>query len=177
MKSKEPKVRFETELIATEKKPVYHYLLVPKETVAPLGFTGNTRRVFCTVNDSLTFQAALLPSGQGSRYFISINKEKRDKLGIGPGDPVTIELRRDTTKYGLPMPAELKEVLNQDPDGERLFHNLTNGKQRSILYYVSKAKDVDRRIHAALVILEHLKNNDGKIDHRKLYHELKRPAL
>ena len=72
-----PAVRFETELITTDKKPVYHYILVPKETAAPLGFKGNIRRVFVTVNDSLTFQASLMPSGQRTRYFISINKEKR----------------------------------------------------------------------------------------------------
>lgn len=139
----------------------------------PLGFKGNIRRVFCTVNESLTFQAALMPSGQGTHYFVSINKEKRDRLAIVPGDRLVVELKRDDTKYGLPMPPELQEVLNQDPAGDRLFHALTNGKQRSILYYVAKAKDVDRRINAALIIMEHLKNNDGKIDGRKLYKELK----
>ena len=139
----------------------------------PLGFTGNVRRVFCTVNDKLTFQAALMPSGQGTPYFVSINREKRDKLGIAPGDRLVVELKRDNTKYGLPMPRELREVLNQDPEGDRLFHALTNGKQRTILYYVSKARDVDRRINAALIVIEHLKNNDGKIDNRKLYEELK----
>ena len=90
-----------------------------------------------------------------------------------PGDKVTVELRRDNTKYGLPMPEELQEVLNQDDEGNRLFEALTNGRQRTILYYVAKAKDVDRRIHAALVIVEHLKNNEGKIDYHKLYEELK----
>jgi hypothetical protein len=175
MKASGPKIRFETELTTTDKKPVYHFLLVPKETAAPLGFTGNIRRVFCTVNDALTFQAALLPSGKNTRYYISMNKEKRDQLGIVPGDKVTVELRRDNTKYGLPMPAELREVLNQDAEGARLFDALTNGRQRTILYYVAKAKDVDRRIHAALVIVEHLKNNEGKIAYHKLYEELKPP--
>ena len=38
---------------------------------------------------------------------------------------------------------------------------------------VAKYKDIDRRIGSAMIILEHLKNNDGKIDYKKLYNELK----
>ena len=72
------------------------------------------------------------------------------------------------------MPKELKEVLRQDPDGNKLFHALTAGKQRTILYYMAKPKDVDRRIHMALVVVEHLKKNDGKIVYPKLADELKR---
>jgi hypothetical protein len=111
-------------------------------------------------------------NGKGG-YYISLNKTTRDSLGISVGDKVDVELVRDESKYGLPMPEELQAVLDQDPEGDKLFHSLTNGKQRTILYYVAKNKDIDRRIGAALIILEHLKNNDGKIDYKKLYQELK----
>jgi hypothetical protein len=36
---------------------------------------------------------------------------------------------------------------------------------------------VDRRIRRALIILEHLKDNDGKIIDKKLQHELQRPLM
>ena len=75
------------------------------------------------------------------------------------------------------MPAELKEVLNQDPDGDRLFHALTAGKQRSMIFFIGKFKDVDKRIHSALIFIEHLKNNDGKIVPQALQSELKRPIF
>lgn len=165
-------VKFRTTLITTDAKPVYHYLLVEKEWAAPLGFTGNTRRVICRMNGKLSIQCSLMPSGKGP-YYISLNKETRTKLGISPGDEVDVHLTRDESQYGWPMPDELQEVLNQDSDGDRLFQQLSGGKQRTLLYFVSKAKDIDRRIEAALVIVEHLKNNDGKIDYKKLYHELK----
>ena len=176
MVDKPAKISFETELVTSGEKAVYHFLLVEKDWAKPLGFTGNIRRVVCTVNGELTFQCSLMPNGKG-QYFISFNKENRTRLGIAPGDRVHVELVRDQSKYGLPMPEELQAVLDQDPEGNRLFHALTNGRQRTILYYVGKAKDVDRRINSALIIIEHLKNNDGKIDNRKLYLELKRPAL
>ena len=171
-----PTVSFETELVTSGEKPMYHYLLVEKAWVKPMGFTGNVRRVVCTVNDQLSFQCSLMPNGKGA-YYISVNKENRTKLDIIPGDRISVRLDRDTSKYGLPMPEELQAVLDQDPMGDRLFHALTNGKQRTILYYVSKQKNIDRRIEAALIIMEHLKNNEGKIDYRKLHEELKRPNL
>ena len=167
------KVNFETTLITSGKtKPVYHFLHVEKSWVGPLGFTGNIRRVVCTINGTLTIQCSLLPNGKGG-YCISLNKANRDKLGLSVGDKVSVELTRDESKYGLPMPEELQEVLVQDPEGDKLFHALTNGKQRTILYYVAKYKDIDRRINSALIIIEHLKNNDGNIDYRQLHQELK----
>lgn len=173
MKPKEVKVKFETPLVTSVGKPVYHFLRFDKEIVAPFGFKGSIRRVVCTLNGVETFQCALLPAGNGTQYCISLNKKMRDKLGIAIGDSVNVELTRDESKYGLPMPDELQEVLNQDNDANKLFHALTNGKQRTILYYVAKYKDVDRRIGSALIIVKHLKNHDGKIDHRKLYQELR----
>src|SRR2546428_1814742 len=96
------------------------------------------------------FQAPPMP--MSGVFYIFVNKQVREKLGILEGDRVKVELRKDESKYGLPMPRELKEVLKQDAEGDRLFHALTAGKQRTILYYVGKAKDVDRRIHYALVV-------------------------
>jgi len=173
MKASKPIVRFETPLVTSKGKPVYHFLRFDKELVAPLGFAGSIRRVVCKLNGVEKVQCALLPAGNGIEYCISLNKKIRNKLGLAVGDVVGVELTRDESKYGLPMPEELQEVLNQDDVGNKLFHALTNGKQRTILYYVAKYKDVDRRIGSALIILEHLKNNGGKIDYRKLYQELK----
>ena len=168
------RVSFTTELITTETKPVYHYLLVEREWAAPLQFTGNIRRCVCTVNGRLTFHCSLMPSGKKKgAYYVSINKVNRDKLGLQPGDRVDVELVRDDTKYGMPMPAEFKEVLAQDNEGKRLFNALTPGKQRTLLWYTVKYKDEDRRIQTALAMIEHLKKNDGKIIYPELAQELK----
>jgi len=170
------KVELVCKLVTAGDKPMYHYLRVEKESVTPLGFTGNLRRAVCTINEDVSIQCSLMPSGTGS-YYISLNKEIRTRLRISPGDSVRIRLEKDESKYGLPMPEELAEVLRQDPEGDKLFHSLTNGRQRSVIYYVSKAKDIDRRIHNALIMIEHIKKNEGKINERQLYEELKRPIL
>ena len=153
----------------------WHFLEVSKEIVAGFGFEGKSKRVVCSINGSEGFQCALMPSGD--IFYIIVNKKKRDALGIAAGDTVGVELVRDESKYGLPMPDELQEVLNQDPEGDRLFHALTAGKQRSLLYLIGKINDIDKRIHQALIVVDHLKENDGKIIGPKLNEELKRPVM
>ncbi len=166
-------VKFKTELTISSTGSGWHFLIVEKEIVAKFGFKDKFKRVVCSINDGGSFQCALLPWGE--LFYIIVNKKKRDEVGVVAGDVVNVVLVKDESKYGLPMPEELREVLNQDPDGDKLFHALTAGKQRSMLYYVGRIKDIDQRIHAALILLEHLKQNDGKIVADLLAEQLKRP--
>jgi bifunctional DNA-binding transcriptional regulator/antitoxin component of YhaV-PrlF toxin-antitoxin module len=170
-------LRITAVLTKSENEFGWYFLRFDAEAVAGLKFEDKkSRRVVCKLNGSHTFQCALLPWTK-SGFCIVVNKQIRTKLGIVEGSEVNVELTKDESKYGLPMPKELREVLKQDREGDRLFHSLTPGKQRTILYYLAKPKDVDRRIHMALIVIEHLKENDGKIIYPKLAEELKRPIL
>jgi hypothetical protein len=171
-------VRFTAQLSQSENEFGWHFLRLDAKSVAGLKFEENvkSRRVVCTLNDSHTFQCALLPWTKGG-FCIIVNKKIREKLGISHGSRVKVELAKDESKYGLPMPEEFEEVLKQDPEGDRLFHALTPGKQRTMLYSIAKIKDIDKRIHSALIMLEHLKENDGRIIYPELAEELKRPIF
>jgi hypothetical protein len=166
-------VKFKTELTISSTGSGWHFLIIEKEIVAKFGFPDKFKRVVCSINDGGAFQCALMPWGE--LFYIIVNKKKRDEVGAVAGDIVDVVLVKDESKYGLPMPEEFEEVLKQDPEGDDLFHALTAGKQRSILYLLSRSKDIDVRIHQALLIVEHLKENDGKIIDKVLYEELKRP--
>ena len=139
---------------------------VPKFVARKL-IDGKSRRVVCTLNGSAEHQCALLPHGNGS-FVISVNKKLRDNLKLEFGMPVQISLRKDDSKYGLPMPEELEELLHQDKEGHRLFHSLTPGRLRTLLYIVGQAKNPDSRIARALIIVQHLKAHKGKINYRQL---------
>ena len=151
------------------------YFPVPEKVAMKFEKQNGTRRVVCTANGKVTFQCAVLPHSKG--FYIGTNKSIRDELEIEAGDEVQLELEKDESKYGCPMPEEFQEVLNQDREGDKLFHSLTPGRQRSLLYYVGSVKDIDKRIHTALIVIEHLKRNNGKIDSETFHEELKRPAL
>jgi hypothetical protein len=168
-------LKFKAELMRSPFESGWHFLLIEAKHGEKFEKKNGSRRVVCTINGALSFQCALQP--WDGNYTIIVNKTKRDKLGIVAGEKVTVELANDESKYGLPMPAELREVLKQDREGDKLFHKLTAGKQRSILYWVGQVKDIDKRIHTALVFIEHLKKNEGKIVPDELTSELKRPLF
>lgn len=147
------------------------HFIVP-EVIARVFITGNDRRVVCILNEKVEYQCALLSKGDGS-FLITVNKKTRDKLGLKPGSKVHASLRKDESEYGLPMPEELEELLKQDVEGNRLFHALTPGKLRTLLYIVGQPKSSDVRLRRALVIVEHLKKHEGKIKYRQLNEEMR----
>lgn len=133
--------------------------------------SADHKRVVCTVNGSIQLHSALMPMGEGS--YIMINKANREKLGLKEGDKVTIELEKDSSEYGMPMPESLQVMLDQDEEGSQYFHSLTPGKQRSLIYIVSKVKSLDKQINKSLAILDHLKDVQGRLDFRMLNTKIK----
>lgn len=153
----------------------WYFVEVPAEIAKRFETDPKTRRVVCTLNGSHTFQCALSPNK--GVYTIGINKPLRAELGVEEGDEVSIYLEPDTSKYGAPMPEDFEEVLRQDEEGSRLFHALTGGMQRSLLYFIGNVKNVDRRIELGLIVLQHLKDNDGKVIGDRLQEDIKRPIF
>jgi len=143
-----------------------HHFTVPDE-IAEQYIDGNNRRVICTINNELEYQCAIMPDKKRG-YFINVNKEIRTKLKIKVGDQCNLALKKDDSKYGLPVPEEFIELLKQDPEGEKLFHSLTIGKQRSLIYIIAKPKRAETRLTKAVVILEFLKENNGALDYKML---------
>ena len=148
---------------------------VPSVIADALIAQSKDRRVICTLNGKAEFQCALLPRGDNT-FLITVNKKLQTTLAVKPGMQVSVRLRKDESEYGLPMPEELEEVLRQDEEGNRLFHALTPGKQRTLLYIVGHVKNTDARLSRALVIVEHLKEQRGKIDYKRLNAALQEAA-
>ena len=108
-----------------------------------------------------------MPDGKGD-YFININKERRKQLGLQLGDTVTATIENDESKYGMPMPEVMEVLLAQDEEANKYFHELTAGKQRSLLHIIGKPKTESTRLRKAIVITEYLKTNRGKLDFKEL---------
>ncbi len=158
-----PTAKLESTLEITDGTTVLHILRVPKTEVAHFGFKGNLRRVICSLNGTTAYNCSLFPSK--GEYFITLSKQLRQRLRLEVGDAVTIELAKDVSKYGMPMPEEFAEVLRQDPEGDRLFNELSPGDQRLMLKLIVFVRDGDRRIERALAGIELLKQSDGKFDY------------
>lgn len=146
------------------------HFLVPHE-IATLFTQGNDRRVVCTINEQLTLHCALMPNKD--TWFIMLNQGVQKKLMTPLNSELKISLIKDVSEYGMPMPDELREVLDQDAEFDTYFHKLTRGKQRSLIYVVGKVKNSDSRIRKSLAIADHLTANRGKIESKLLYEALK----
>lgn len=160
------KISFKTHLFKKEGNVWDVAIYVPKTEAEKLTNLVD-KRVLCTVNNQLTIHSALMPQGNGD-FFINTNKETRKKLNLEVDNKVEITLEKDTSKYGMPLPEELKTAWELDPQGNEVFHTLTMGKQRSLVHIIGKPKSSDIRIQKALVMLEYLKSVNGTIDFKEL---------
>ena len=162
----EIKKTYKTKIERFEKGLWSHHLIVPMDVYDALTLDGE-KRVLCQINDFPDFHAGFMPTGDG-RYFILLNKTKLKSFKLVHGQEVDVMVSKDNSKYGMAMPAEFQELLEQDIEGEKWFEQLTPGKQRNLIHLVSKVKSTDKRIVKALVIMDHLKANNGKIEFKLL---------
>ncbi len=147
----------------------YHFP-VPA-AVAEKYIEGTNRRVLCTINNHLTIQSALMPSGDG--WFILVNERVRKKLGLQAGNRVEISISKDHSDYGMEMPESFHVLMDQDPEGKAYFDQLTPGKKRNLIYIVGKVKNVDSQLRKGMAILDHLKEAEGTLDFKVLNQKIK----
>ncbi|MFZ6001471.1 MAG: YdeI/OmpD-associated family protein [Bacteroidota bacterium] len=144
-----------------EKQPVksgMHFIDVPLKVVRQ--FTDKKSvRVFCKIND-VEFPCAIRSNGDGG-FMITVGTPTLKKAKLTKGQAITASVRKDETKYGHKEPKELKEILAIDDEGREYWEQLTNGAQRSLIYYINSAKSVDKRIERSLLFINRLKDTKG----------------
>ncbi len=144
-----------------------HCFVVPPIYAKMFKKADGSRRVVCVINESLTLHAAILPHGES--WVISMNKPNLKKLGLKVGSPIRVSMKQDDSEFGLPMPDELREVLDQDSVAKGYFDTLTAGKKRSLIHIVIGVKNVDKRIERALMLAELLKEKKGIIKSNEMW--------
>ena len=154
-----------------EDKTWGHHFFVPSDVLAQL-LASKHKRIMCTLNDLVEYNCALMPRGEGE-YFVNVNQEICKKLRLEVGSIVSVVLKPDTSEYGMPLPEELVELFAHDKEFNDLFHSLTLGKQRNLIYLIAKPKSADTREKKAIVIVNHLKNRKGQLDFKILNQDFK----
>ncbi len=162
-------IKFITQLRMFD-SPLWHYHIIVAEDIAKKFIVAENKRVICTI-DQITWPAALMKSQE--YWFILVNNENRNKLGLKEGDEVVVNLVKDLSEYGFEMPEELGVLLEQDEEANRYFMNLTMGKRRSLIYLVQKVKNTHSRLSKSLAIAHHLKDVKGNLDFKLLNETIK----
>lgn len=146
------------------------FFIVPEE-IADFYKSKNITRFICEINDLVKINCAIL-SGNGAK-FVLINKQVAKKLSLINGSEVSVVLKADESEYGMPVPQEIIDLFAHDEEFSNLFHSLTPGKQRSLLFIVGKPKSVEARIKKVVVICNHLKEYGGNLDFKQLNQDFK----
>lgn len=141
----------------------HHYLPVPATIAAPLLEQGHTR-VQVQFNEAPPFHCALRRNKEVG-FLIGVSKRLLQQTDTEPGQVVQVEIWPDESPYQAPMPESLAAVLETDTEAHTIFHSMTAGRQRSILYWVGSLRNLDRQIEKALLVAEKLKA--GLLDPRK----------
>lgn len=149
----------------TSKVYQLHFPL-PKEKVEEFVGSNNNKRVICTINGKKQIRSGLMPFKD--YWFILCSEQLKKELFLEEGVPVVLLLEKDESKYGMDMPEELAVLLDQEEEATAFFHKLTPGKQRNLIYIVYQVKNQDSRLNKALAIVNHLKQEKGKLDFKKL---------
>ena len=109
------------------------------------------------LNKAIEFYAAVKRDKASGDFKMMFSKAKQKELNLEIGDEFTLQLFEDTSKYGVDMPEELEAVLLSDYDAYQIFESLTKGKQRSIIYGITRFKGSQNKIDKSLIMCENLK--------------------
>ena len=165
-------MKFRSRSNKEDNSDIYHWFFAVDKDIAEQFIEGTDRRIVCTVNGEVKYHCAIHADGAGG-YRIMLNRERCKKLGLVRGEEISVEIEKDRSEYGFPIGQELREVLDQNPEADQLFHSFTKGMQRTLIYWVNNVKNPDIRIRRALVTTDHIVAQGGKPDHKLLNVEIK----
>jgi hypothetical protein len=114
---------------------------IPEEHVAPLGGLKQMR-VLGTVN-GFAFKSSTMPYRGG--FYLGLHKATREAAGIDFGDPLEIELTRDTSPRELALPEELDAAFKAEPVLRERFGSLSFSRRRDLAEPISEAKRPETR--------------------------------
>ena len=113
------------------------------------------KRVICLFKNGRQLHGAI--HHRDSFYYLMLGKQMAKDFHVIPGEEITVALEEDTTLYQIGVCEEFLEVVQTDPEGADLFHQLTPGKQRGLIHAITMKKSSNLRIEKSLLLLKNLK--------------------
>lgn len=167
-------MKFKAEIRAFEENSLMWsaHIIIPEDIYRKMLFKAPDKRILAIFNQDYEQYCAMLP--KGDMHYILVSKQALKKMNAQRGDQVTVELKTQDLKYGVPICEELEQILAYDDQASLLFHGLTPGMQRSLILMIGKYKNIQLRIDRSLILMEHIKLRHGKIDNKILLDQFRR---
>lgn len=116
----------------------WHFIAVPAEITDAVR-AHKAGRYVITINDAVTWHCGLLPTGD-QRWFVAVSQEKIAAAQTKLGGWVHVDLVTDHSKYGMAVPQDLQDCLNDDPEFVKRFDAMLPGKRRGRIHHIASAK-------------------------------------
>lgn len=128
----------------SESKGSYYFLKIPAKVVEQFEKKKATR-LLCNIEDTVSFSCALNRFGDGD-YFIILAGRYIKKLKKQVGDSIEFEVCEHPNPLGVDIPEVLEVFLSQDPDAKAIYDTLTDGRKRTLVFSISRVKNIDLQV-------------------------------
>ncbi|WP_339751693.1 YdeI/OmpD-associated family protein [Algoriphagus aquimarinus] len=158
-------IEFQGKLAAFEFNHWQYHIPISDEISTQMMDTEH-RRVLIWIKSEGPYHMALMKSKD--YWYVLVNQEIRTRFNLVEKSTFSVKIDRDHSEFGHEMSEELQVLMDQDEEGANYFKSLTPGKQRMMVYTVTKVKSPESRMKKALAIIHHLKLAKGILDYKQL---------
>ncbi len=134
-----------------------HSIVIPDHVAEPFVQKGYSRVKVRASFETKTIEFFAALRKYYGQYTMMFSKNKQKELGLLPNDYFQLQFFQDTSKYGVEVPEEFEAVMLSDYEAFQIFESFTKGKQRGIIYMITRFKDSQKKIDKTLVLCENLK--------------------
>ncbi|HYC77573.1 MAG TPA: YdeI/OmpD-associated family protein [Planctomycetota bacterium] len=143
-----PRAATDAVAFVAEVRPKPHrggWVHVPLPAAATRLLGGRRAAPVIFVAEGRAFRTTALPDGAGGLY-VNFNREMRDAVGRGVGDPVACEVRPDRAPRVVAAPDDLARALRRHAAASAGFEAMPPSHRRHLVAYLEEAKaDATRR--------------------------------
>jgi hypothetical protein len=157
--------RFTAEVIRLDTGARHHLLPVPASIAAAFK-AAKVRRLIGTINRHPINRALQNHADGGS--FLLLGQPLLGELGLKRGSIAKVELKPDPKPDTLELPEEFATALAQDEAARARWETFTPGRKRSLLYYISSAKQEATRIKRSVELTQKIRTHTLYGDKLKL---------
>lgn len=156
--------RFTAKVIRMDTGLRHHLLPVP-DRIAAAFKAAKVRRLLGTINGHPIKRALQNHADGGS--FLLLGQPLLAELGLKRGSIAEVELKPDPKPDTIELPEEFAIALAQDSAARTRWGAFTPGFQRSLLYYISSAKQEATRIKRSLEVAHKIRTHSLHSDKLK----------
>ena len=128
---------FSTKLVRPPGVGTWTYAPIPGG-ITSLGSLKAKMRVKGTI-EGVAFRSSVMAC-TGSRLFIVIAKELRDRIGKQAGDTAKVKVGIDTSRVTVNIPAELKRAFANDQKAALSFTRMAPSRKKEYVKWINEAK-------------------------------------